>query len=87
MPRKIILIEDRQSPLKGKLKRILRLLPAREKGDRKLQRLLTFRLRVDGESKTREYLIRNIKKIIQCSYTGSFYDFIKDDAIKMECDS
>ncbi len=86
MPRKIIVLQDRQDPLKGMLQRIMRLIPDREKRDKKLQHLLAFRLKNDGETVTREYLIRNIKEIIQCSYTGSFYDFIKDDAIKKECE-
>ena len=63
----------------------MRLIPTREKGDKKLQRLLAFRLNADGEEIVRKYLLDNIKKIIQCSYTGSFYDFIKNNAIKKEC--
>ena len=85
MPQKIIILEDRQDHIKGKLRRIMRLIPDREKRDHKLQHLLAFRLKKDGEAATRKYLIRNIKEIIQCSYSGSFYNFIKDDAIKKEC--
>lgn len=85
MSRKIITLENRQDILKGRLKRLLLMIPTREKGDGKLQRLLAFRLSSDGEAATRKYLIRNIKEIIQCSYTGSFYDFIKDNANKKKC--
>ena len=32
-----------------------------------------------------EYLIRNIRETIKCSYTGSLYDFLKVDLIEKEC--
>jgi hypothetical protein len=44
-----------------------------------LQRLLAFRLRIDGESSTREYLMRKIRDMIQSSFKGSLYEFLKDD--------
>ena len=68
-----------------KLRKVMRLIPSREKADKKLQRLLAFRLSADGEDTVRKYLMDNIKKIIQCSYSGSFYEFIKNNTIKKEC--
>ena len=53
--------------------------------DKNLQRLLAFRLRIDGEAALSEYLIRKIREIIRCAYSGSLYDFIKDDDIEKEC--
>ena len=85
MTQKIIILEDRKDILGVKLRKVMRLIPAREKGDKKLQRLLAFRLNADSEDNVRKYLMDNIKKIIQCSYTGNFYDFIKNNAIKKEC--
>jgi hypothetical protein len=32
-----------------------------------------------------EYLIRKIRETIKCAYTGSLYDFLKDDLIEKEC--
>ena len=69
------------------LQRVMRMVPDKDKSDKKLQRLLAFRLKIDGEAATSEYLIRNIREIIQCSYTGSFYEFIKNDAVKSKCGS
>ena len=86
MTQKIVVLENRNDILGDKLRKVMRLIPTREKGDKKLQRLLAFRLNADGEDIVRKYLMDNIKKIIQCSYTGSFYDFIKNNAIKKECE-
>jgi hypothetical protein len=62
------------------------MVPDRDKNDKKLQRLIAFRLRTDGEAATREYLINKIRDAIQCGYTGSFYNFLKDDLKLKECD-
>ena len=61
------------------------MVPDRDKVDKNLQRLLAFRLRVDGEAALSEYLIRKIRETIKCAYTGSLYDFLKDDLIEKEC--
>ncbi|MGA8241145.1 MAG: hypothetical protein WB818_11260 [Desulfobacterales bacterium] len=87
MTNKIISLEDQEGPFQGMLQRVMRMVPDKDKSDKKLQRLLAFRLKVDGEAATSEYLVRKIREIIQCSYTGSFYDFIKDNALKRECGS
>ena len=86
MPEKIITIEEFAGPYKKIFQNVLRMVPERDKNDIRLQRLLAFRLRTDGESNTREYLIGKIRDIIQCGYTGSFYDFLKDDMKVKECD-
>ena len=62
------------------------MVPEKDKNDIRLQRMLAFRLRTDGESATREYLIAKIRDIIQCGYKGSFFDFLKDDMKEKECD-
>jgi hypothetical protein len=86
MPEKIIAIEELIGPYKKIFQNVLRMVPERDKNDTRLQRLLAFRLRIDGESATREYLIKKIRDIIQCGYTGSFYDFLKNDIKEKECD-
>ncbi|MGD8970440.1 MAG: hypothetical protein PVG01_03465 [Desulfobacterales bacterium] len=87
MTNKIVSLEDQEGPFQGMLQRVLRMVPDKDKSDKKLQRFLAFRLKVDGEAATSEYLIRKIREILQCSYTGSFYDFIKNDVVKRECGS
>jgi hypothetical protein len=67
------------------LQRVMRMVPDRDKHDIELQRLLAFRLRIDGESATREFLIHKIRDMIQCSYTGRLYDFLKDDSASSAC--
>ena len=85
MSEKIFNIEKQEGPFQTIFQRIMRMVPEKDKSDKKLQRLIAFRLKIDGEAATSEYLIQNIRQIIQCAYTGSFYEFIKDDLINREC--
>ena len=43
--------------------------------------------KLDGEAALSEYLIRKIRETIKCAYTGSLYDFLKDDLVEKECDT
>jgi hypothetical protein len=85
MSKKLITIEEQDGPFKTLLQRIMRMVPDRDKNDKNLQRLLAFRLRIDGEAALSEYLIRKIRETIKCAYTGSLYEFLKDDLIEKEC--
>jgi hypothetical protein len=85
MSAKLIAIEELEGPLKELLQRVMRLVPSKDKADLKLRRLVAFRLRIDGETSTIEYLNRKAREAAHCFYTGSFYDFIKDDVKKQEC--
>jgi hypothetical protein len=85
MSEKIITIEEQDGPFKLVFQRIMRMVPDRDKDDKNLQRLLAFRLKIDGEAALSEYLIRKIRDTIKCAYTGSLYDFLKDDLIEKEC--
>jgi hypothetical protein len=84
---KVISIESEGGPHQMLLQRVLRMVPDRDKQDVELQRLLAFRLRIDGESATREYLLQKIRDMIQCAYSGRLYDFIKDDKASHDCSS
>ena len=85
MSDKLITIEVQDGPFQVLFQRILRMVPDRDKDDKNLQRLLAFRLRIDGEAALSEYLIRKIRETIKCAYTGSLYNFLKDDLIEKEC--
>ena len=85
MSEKIFNIENQQGPFQTIFQRMMRLVPEKDKSDKKLQRLIAFRLKIDGEAAAGEYLIRKLRQFIQCGYTGSFYDFIKDDLKNNEC--
>jgi hypothetical protein len=67
------------------LERVLRMVPDRDKHDKKLQRLIAFRLKIDGEAEISEYLLKKIREALKCSYTGSLYDYLKDDLEAREC--
>jgi hypothetical protein len=86
MTDKIISIEQQEGPFKMIFQRVLRMVPDRDKHDTKLQRLIAFRLRIDGEAAISEYLLKKIKEAIKCSYTGSLYDYLKDDLEARECE-
>lgn len=85
MPDKVIAIEELDGPFRMIFQRIMRMVPDRDKDDKKLQRLIAFRLKVDGEDATKVYLIKKIREIIQCAYRGSLYDYLKDDLKQKEC--
>ena len=85
MPDKVITIENSDGPFQVSFQRVMRMVPDKDKSDTRLQRLIAFRLKTDGEAATSEYLIRKIKELIECSHRGSFYEFLKDDLIVSEC--
>ena len=85
MSDKLVTIEEQDGPYKPLLQRIMRMVPDRDKNDKNLQRLLAFRLRIDGEAALSEYLIHKIKEAIKCVYKGKLYDFLKDDLIEKNC--
>ena len=86
MTDKIISIEQQEGPFQKAFQRVMRMVPDRDKQDKKLQRLIAFRLRIDGEATISEYLIKKIKTAIRCSYSGSMYDYLKDDLVARECE-
>ena len=85
MSKKLLAIEEQDGPYQHLFQRIMRMVPDRDKKDKNLQRLLAFRLRIDGEAALSEYLIRKIRETINCGYTGNLYDFLKDDLIEKTC--
>ena len=86
MTDKIISIEQQDGPFQKAFQRVMRMVPDRDKQDKKLQRLIAFRLRIDGEAALSEYLIKKIKTAINCAYSGSMYDYLKDDMAAKECE-
>ncbi|MDX1707093.1 MAG: hypothetical protein R3274_00745 [Desulfobacterales bacterium] len=85
MTDKIISIEEQDGPFQMTFLRVMRMVPERDKQDKKLQRLIAFRLKIDGEAAISEYLIKKIKEAIKCSYRGSLYDYLKDDLLEKTC--
>lgn len=85
MSEKIIAIEKAGGPFQATFQRLMKLVPEKDKNDKKLQRLIAFRLKLDGELPTGEYLNRKIREAMQCGYSGSLYDFLKDDPGEKQC--
>jgi hypothetical protein len=85
MPDKIVSVEETQGAFQVSFQRVMRMVPDRDKDDKKLQRLIAFRLNLDGEAAMSEYLIKKIRAVIKCSFTGTLYDFLKNDVQSNEC--
>ena len=85
MSDKVIAIEELEGPFQFVFRRVMQMIPDRDKDDKNLQRLIAFRLRQDGEAATREYIIRKVREVIQCGYTGGFYNYLKDDQERKAC--
>jgi hypothetical protein len=85
MTQKVIAIEEKDGPLRAMLQDMLRMVPDRDRDDVNLQRLLAFRLHLDGEVALKEYLMTKIRAAAQCAYTGSLYDFLRNDLATREC--
>ncbi len=81
MDTKLITIEKRTGPFRAVFQRVMRMVPDRDKGDKRLQRMLAFRLINDGEAETTAYLIRNIRHFIRQPKPISFYDFLRDGRV------
>jgi hypothetical protein len=82
MAKKIIALEQREGPYQIALRNVMRMVPARDRSDEKLQRLIAFRINTDGEGDTRDYLIRKIKQIIKMGYTGPMYEYLTGSGFK-----
>lgn len=83
--KKVVSIENMGGFNEELLKNIMRMVPEKDRHDMALQRLLSFRLRIDGEGNTREYVMRKIRDMIQCRYNGRLYDYLKDDEVSRTC--
>lgn len=81
----VIAIEEREGPFQIVFQRLMRMVPDREKSNKNLQRLLAFRLKVDGEAATVEYLVRNIRDYIRCGNHGGLYEFLRNTGVADQC--
>ena len=50
MSDKLINLEEQDGPFQDVFQRVMRMVPDRDKNDKNLQRLLAFRLKLDGEA-------------------------------------
>jgi len=85
MPSNIIFPEGIEGPLHDAFIRLMELIPEEKRTEEKLQRLLAFRLKLDGEDPTRAYILNKMELAVECQYTGNLYDFMKDDRIETSC--
>jgi hypothetical protein len=75
---KLIAIENRSGPFRMIFQRVMRMVPDRDQSDKRLQRLLAFRLINDGEAATASYLIRHIRHFVHQPSPKKFYDYLME---------
>ena len=72
--------EDREN-----LEKLMLLVSPAERTDVQPRRLLLFRLRLDGISKTRDYLVQRTRASERCGFSGRIFDYLKDDTEERSC--
>jgi hypothetical protein len=78
MAPKLIALENRSGPFRMVFQRVMRMVPDRDKNDKRLQRMLAFRVINDGEAATASFLIRKIRFFVHLPAPKSFYEFLVD---------
>jgi len=78
MTKKIIEIEEREGPFQAMFQRVMKMVPQQDREDKNLQRLIAFRMEIDGENTTVQYLKNKIQEARESAHKGSLYDFLKD---------
>jgi len=87
MAHNVIAIETLDGADKEALQKLMLLVPPDQRQDKDLLRLLAFRLKLDGFTATRQYLVRKTRDADQCVFTGRLYDYLKDDLEEQKCGS
>lgn len=72
-------------PLREAFHNLMALIPSAQREDIFLQRLIAIRLNLDGEDRTRDYIIRKVEQAVQCNYSDSLFHFLKDDLAETAC--
>lgn len=85
MPEKIVLLEKRDAALRKDLDQLVQIVPARHQEDGDLRRLIAFRLKLDGFPATRSYIVRKIREMNACGFSGRMFDYLKDDQAENTC--
>lgn len=85
MPEKILSLEKRDAALQEDLDRLLQIVPARHQEDGDLRRLVAFRLKIDGFTPTRSYIVRKLREMNACGFSGRMFDYLKNDQAEKTC--
>ena len=85
MPHNVIAIEALNVTDKEALQKLMLLVPPDQRKDKDLMRLLAFRLKLDGFTATRQYLVRKTRDADKCAYPGRLYDYLKNDREEKQC--
>jgi hypothetical protein len=85
MPQNIVSLENLDPALQKDLNRLMQIVPARHQEDGDLRHLIAFRLKLDGITPTRSYIVRKIREMNACGFSGRMYDYLKDDQGHNSC--
>ena len=58
--------------------RLMALVPPEAQSDIKLKRFLVFRMKIDGEETTRNYLLDGLQEVREKAFPGSLYEYLSD---------
>lgn len=78
MANKVIFPEDLIDKGSQPFHRLMKLVPLEERLDIKLKRFLLFRMKIDGEEATRDYLLKGIAHAREHDFKGSLFDFLME---------
>lgn len=78
MTQKVIFPENLIGEDLEQLQRLMGILPPKDRSDAKLKRFLVFRLRIDGEETTRNYLLKGLSRYRETAFKGSLYEYLSD---------
>ncbi len=85
MKKDLIDIDNLPGEEQDRLDQLMVLAPPADRDDVRLRRLLLFRLRLDGFPTTRSYLVEKTRSADRCRFSGSLYDYLKDDVEEKAC--
>lgn len=83
----IISLEDHPGTNPKDLKKLLLLISPDQRDDVELQRLMLFRMKLDGFDRTRSYLVEKLRDAEACGFKGRLFDYLKNDTEEKACKS
>jgi len=86
MTSNVISIDRLDAAQQEAFNRLMAVIPVRQREEMNLKRLIAVRLKLDGEEATKHYLLEKIEHAVRCGYSGSLFDFVKDDQEEIICD-
>ena len=85
MDNSLIDIDDLPGEDRDHLEKLMLLVSPSDRADIRLRRLLLFRLRLDGFTQTRNYLVEKTRSAERCGFSSGLFEYLKDDEQEKGC--